>query len=37
MNADSPSRPQLKIWRVNLDTGRENVVCRLRRALEAAK
>ena len=32
MNADSPSRPQLKIRRVNLDTGRENVVVMSRRS-----
>jgi thymidine phosphorylase len=32
MNAGSPSRPQLKIRRVNLDTGRENVVVMSRRS-----
>ncbi len=32
MNPDSPSRPQLKIRRVNLDTGRENVVVMSRRS-----
>jgi thymidine phosphorylase len=32
MNADSPSRPQLKIRRINLDTGRENVVVMSRRS-----
>ena len=32
MNANSPSRPQLKIRRVNLDTGRENVVVMSRRS-----
>src|SRR6187549_3988114 len=32
MNAQSSSRPQLKIRRVNLDTGRENVVVISRRS-----
>ena len=32
MNANPPSRPQLKIRRVNLDTGRENVVVISRRS-----
>ncbi len=32
MNLDSPSRPPLKIRRVNLDTGRENVVVMSRRS-----
>ena len=32
MNAANPSRPQLKIRRVNLDTGRENVVVISRRS-----
>lgn len=32
MNANSPSRPQLKVRRVNLDTGRENVVVMSRRS-----
>ena len=33
MNAANPSRPQLKIRRVNLDTGRENVVVISRRSM----
>ncbi len=32
MNAANPSRPQLKIRRVNLDTGRENVAVISRRS-----
>lgn len=32
MNSESPSRPQLKIRRVTLDTGRENVVVMSRRS-----
>src|SRR5512137_1785727 len=32
MNADSPSRPQLRIRRVSLDTGRENVAVISRRS-----
>ncbi|HEY6860310.1 MAG TPA: thymidine phosphorylase family protein [Pseudolabrys sp.] len=32
MNTDSPPRPQLQIRRVNLDTGRENVVVMSRRS-----
>lgn len=32
MNAESSSRPQLKVRRVNLDTGRENVVVISRRS-----
>ena len=32
MSANGPSRPQLKIRRVNLDTGRENVVVMSRRS-----
>ena len=32
MNAPNNSRPQLKIRRVNLDTGRENVVVMSRRS-----
>jgi thymidine phosphorylase len=32
MNSENPSRPQLRIRRVNLDTGRENVVVMSRRS-----